>query len=67
MWGGGRNEYELMLEEADITSTSLFDEDVDPKKVDLTMKITERIFIKMKEDEVMKKAWRRRILQGSRT
>jgi hypothetical protein len=35
--------------------TSSFGADIDPRAIDLAMKITERMFLKMKEDEVKKK------------
>ena len=41
-----------LLEEIATTSTS---EEVDPKVLDLAMKITEKMFLKMKEEDAKKK------------
>jgi hypothetical protein len=44
---------DLLLEEIPITSSG---EEVDPKVLDLAMKIAERMFLKMKEEDAKKKA-----------
>jgi hypothetical protein len=42
-----------LLEEIPVTSSG---EEVDPKVLDLTMKIVEKMFLKMKEEDAKKKA-----------
>lgn len=44
-----------ILEEGEVTSTSSFNEEIDPKVLDLSMKIAERMFFKMKVDEAIKR------------
>jgi hypothetical protein len=51
MLGGLRNENASKLEKVEVTSTSSFSVDVDPRAIDLAMRIAERMFLKMKEDE----------------
>jgi hypothetical protein len=52
MSGGGlRNESASKLENIEVASTSSFGADVDPRAIDLSMRIAERMFLKMKEDE----------------
>jgi hypothetical protein len=55
MSGGIRNESAFKLEEVEVASTSSFVADVDPRAIDLAMRITERMFLKMKEDEAKNK------------
>ena len=55
MSGGLRNESASKLEKVEIVSTSSFGADVDPRAIDLAMRITERMFLKMKEDEAKNK------------
>jgi hypothetical protein len=50
MLGEPRKEDMSILEEVEITSTSPFDEDVDPKALDLIVKITKRMSLNMKGD-----------------
>ena len=54
MSGGLRNESASKLEKVEIVSTSSFGADVDPRAIDLAMRITKRMFLKMKEDEAKK-------------
>jgi hypothetical protein len=54
-WGGLRNESASKLEKVEVDSTSSFGADVDPRAIDLAMRITERMFLKMKEDEAKNK------------
>jgi hypothetical protein len=49
---GLRNESASKLEKVEVVSTSSFGVDVDPRAIDIAMRITERMFLKMKEDEV---------------
>jgi len=51
MLGGLRNESVSMLEKVEVVSTSSFGANVDPRAIDLAMRIAERMFLKMKEDE----------------
>jgi hypothetical protein len=51
MLGGLRNESASKLEKVEVASTSSFGADVDPRAVDLAMRIIESMFLKMKEDE----------------
>jgi hypothetical protein len=51
-----RDHVDPLLEEIPTTSTS---EEVDPKVLDLAMKIAEKMFLKMKEEDA-KKGQRRR-------
>jgi hypothetical protein len=55
MSGGLRNESACKLEKVEIAATSSFGADVDPRAIDLAMRIAERMFLKMKEDEAKKK------------
>ena len=48
-----RDHVDPLLEEIPITSSG---EEVDPKVLDLAMKIAERMFLKMKEEDAKKKA-----------
>jgi hypothetical protein len=48
-----RDHVDPLLEEIPITS---FGEEVDPKVLDLAMKIAEKMFLKMKEEESRRKA-----------
>ena len=48
-----RDHVEPLLEEIPFTSSG---EEVDPKVLDLAMKIAERMFLKMKEEDAKKKA-----------
>jgi hypothetical protein len=48
MSGGLRNESASKLEKVEVSSTSSFVVDVDPRAIDLAMRITERMFLKMK-------------------
>jgi hypothetical protein len=52
---GLRNESAYKLEKVEVASTSSFGADVDPRAIDLAMRIVERMFLKMKEDEVKNK------------
>ena len=53
-----RDHVDHLLEEILTTSTS---EEMDPKVLDLAMKIAKRMFLKMKEEDAKKKAKKRRI------
>jgi hypothetical protein len=55
MSGGLRNESASKLEKVEVASTSSFVADVDPRAIDLAIRIAERMFLKMKEDEVKNK------------
>ena len=55
MSGGLRNESASKLEKVEVASTSSFVADVDPRAIDLAMRIAERMFLKMKEDEAKNK------------
>jgi hypothetical protein len=44
-----------MLEKVEVASTSSFGADVDPRAIDLAMRIAERMFLKIKEDEAKNK------------
>jgi hypothetical protein len=55
MSGGLRNESTSKLEKVEVASTSSFGADVDPRAIDLAMRITKRMFLKMKEDEAKNK------------
>jgi hypothetical protein len=44
-----------ILEKGEVTSTSSFNEEIDPKVLDLSMKIAERMFFMMKVDEAIKR------------
>ena len=48
-----RDHVDPLLEEIPITSSG---EEVDPKVLDLAMKIAEKMFLKMKEEDAKKKA-----------
>jgi hypothetical protein len=48
-----RDHVDPLLEEIPTTSTS---EEMDPKVLDLTMKIAEKMFLKMKEEDAKKRA-----------
>jgi hypothetical protein len=50
-----RNEGISTLEEVEITTTSSFAAAVDPRGIDLAIRIAERMFLKMKEDEAKNK------------
>jgi hypothetical protein len=50
-----RNNDEPILKKSENISTSSFGEEVDLKTLDLAMKIIEKMFLKMKEDEAKKK------------
>jgi hypothetical protein len=51
MTRGLRNESASKLEKVEVASTSSFGANVDPGAIDLAMRITERMFLKMKEDK----------------
>jgi hypothetical protein len=51
MSGGLRNRSASKLEKVEVASTSPFGADIDPRAIDLAMRIAERMFLKMKEDE----------------
>jgi hypothetical protein len=53
--GGLRNKSASNLEKVEIVSTSSFGADVDPRAINLAMRITESMFLKMKGDEAKKK------------
>jgi hypothetical protein len=55
MSGGLRNKSASNLEKVEVVTTSLFCADVDPREIDLAMRIAERMFLKMKEDEAKNK------------
>jgi hypothetical protein len=55
MSGGLRFESASKLEKVEVVSTSSFGADVDARKIDLAMRIAERMFLKMKEDELKNK------------
>jgi hypothetical protein len=55
MSGGLRNESASKLEKVEVASTSSFSADVEPRAIDLAMRIAERMFLKMKEDEAKNK------------
>jgi hypothetical protein len=55
MSGGLRNESTSKFEKVEVVSTSSFGADVDPRTIDLAMRIAERMFLKMKEDETKNK------------
>jgi hypothetical protein len=55
MSGGLRNESGSKLEKVGVASTLSFGADVDPWAIDLAMRIAERMFLKMKEDEAKNK------------
>jgi hypothetical protein len=55
MSGGLRNESGSKLEKVEVASTLSFGADVDPRAIDLAMRIAERMFLKMKEDEAKNK------------
>ena len=55
MSGGLRNESASKLEKVEVASTSSFGAGVDPRAIDLAMRIAERMFLKMKEDEAKNK------------
>ena len=55
MSGGLRNKSASKLEKVEAASTSSFVADVDPRAIDLAMRIAERMFLKMKEDEAKNK------------
>jgi hypothetical protein len=52
---GLRNKSASKLEKVKVASTSPFGGDVDPRAIDLAMRIAERMFLKMKEDEAKNK------------
>jgi hypothetical protein len=49
--GGLRKGSASKHEKVEVASTSSFGADVDPRAIDLAMRIVERMFLKMKEDE----------------
>jgi hypothetical protein len=55
MLGGLRNESASKLEKVEVFSTSSFGADVDPRAIDLAMRIAKMIFLKMKKDEAKNK------------
>jgi hypothetical protein len=55
MSGGLRNRSASKLEKVEIVLTSSFGADVHPWEIDLAMRIAERMFLKMKEDEAKNK------------
>jgi hypothetical protein len=55
MSGGLRKESASKLEKVEVASTSSFGVDVDPRAIGLAMRITKRMFLKMKEDEAKNK------------
>src|SRR5688500_14277431 len=55
MSGGLRNESASKIEKVEVASTSSFGADVEPREIDLAMRIAERMFLKMKEDEAKNK------------
>jgi hypothetical protein len=55
MSGRLRNESASKLEKVEIASTSSFGADVDHRAINLAMRIIERMFLKMKEDEAKNK------------
>jgi hypothetical protein len=55
MSGGLRNESTSKLEKVEVTSTSSFGADIDPRAIDLAMRIVRRMFLKMKEEEAKNK------------
>jgi hypothetical protein len=52
-----------LLEEIPVTSSG---EEIDPKVLDVAMKIIEKMFLKMKEEDAKKKGRRRRIKKKGR-
>jgi hypothetical protein len=56
-----RDHVDPLLEEIPTTSTS---EEVDPKVLDLAMKIAEKMFLKMKEEDAKKGRRRRNKKKG---
>jgi hypothetical protein len=54
MSGGLRNESASKLEKVEVASTSSFGADVDPRAIDLAMRIAERM-LKKQEDFLIKK------------
>jgi hypothetical protein len=54
-WRGLRNESASKLEKVEVASTLSFGADVEPRAIDLAMRITKRMFLKMKEDEAKNK------------
>jgi hypothetical protein len=55
MSGGLRNESASKLEKVEVASTSSFGAYVDPRAIYLVMRITKRMFLKMKENEAKNK------------
>jgi hypothetical protein len=55
MSGVLRNESASKVEKVEVASTSSFGADVDPRAIDLAMRIVERMFLKMREDEAKNK------------
>jgi hypothetical protein len=55
MSGGLRNESASKVEKVEVASTLYFGADVDPRAIDLAMRIAKRMFLKMKEDEAKNK------------
>jgi hypothetical protein len=55
MSGELRNESVSKLEEVKVVSTTSFGADVDARAIDLSIKTTEKMFLKMKEDEAKNK------------
>jgi hypothetical protein len=53
--GGLGNESASKLEKVEVVSTSSFGAYVDPRAIDLAMRIVERMFLKMKGDEAKNK------------
>jgi hypothetical protein len=66
MSGGLRNESASKLEKVEVSSTSSFSADVDPRAIDLAMRISERMFLKMKEDEAKNKI-EEKMIDGDQT
>jgi hypothetical protein len=67
MSGGLRNESASKLEKVEVVSTSSFGADVDPRAIDLAMRIAERMFLKMKEDEAKNKMKKKKMINGDQT
>jgi hypothetical protein len=66
MSGGLRNKSASKLEIVEVASTSSFGLDVDPRAIDLAMRITKRMFLKMKEDEA-KTGFKKKMIDGDQT
>jgi hypothetical protein len=63
MSGGLRIESGSKLEKVEVALTLSFGADVDPRAIDLAMRIAKRMFLKMKEDEAKKK----KMIDGDQT